>query len=126
MLGGIEREPIPNLKKMKEKLFLKQKGRCMYCGIKLDIRYFHVDHKMPVARDGSNSIGNLQLLCGPCNGRKGGSFSDGEFRRAYKLTPSRQAKNPPPRQISQQRFDKITKERAAKRTKRRRNEDNGW
>ena len=102
----------------KDELYKKQKGKCMYCGIKLTIRYFHLDHKTPVSRGGGDNPGNLQLLCGPCNGRKG-DMTDGEFRRKYKLTPSRQVKGPPSRPLSQSRFDKKTKEDAAKRSKRR-------
>ncbi len=119
IFGGSERGYIR--KSTKEELYRKQRGKCMYCGIKLTIRYFHLDHKTPVARDGGNNIGNLQLLCVPCNGRKG-DMTDGEFRRKYRLTPSRQVKGPPSRPLSQSRFDKITKENAEKRAKKRRDD----
>jgi CRISPR/Cas system Type II protein with McrA/HNH and RuvC-like nuclease domain len=36
----------------KQDLYRKQKGRCMYCGRKLSIHYFHVDHKNPLNRKG--------------------------------------------------------------------------
>ncbi len=117
VFGGPERKPIG--KRVKELLFADQKERCMYCGIKLGIRYFNIDHKTPVARDGTDNTGNLQLLCGPCN-RKKRDLTDGEFRRAYSLTPSRQVKGPPTKVILQDYFDRITKERAAKRAKQRR------
>ena len=68
----------------RELLYKAQGGKCNYCGIKLGIRYLHVDHKTPVARDGSDRMSNLQLLCSPCNTRKG-DMTDGEFRRRYKL-----------------------------------------
>ena len=87
-------------KGIKEALFDKQKGKCMYCGRKMTIRYLHTDHKIPVIRDGSNSMSNLQLLCSPCNGRKG-KMTDGEFRRQYDLTPARKAKGPPSSVLSQ-------------------------
>lgn len=92
-------------KKLKQLLYQAQSGKCMYCGIELDIRYFHVDHKTPWIDEGGDNIGNLQLLCAPCNGRKS-DMTDGEFRRLYKLTPSRQAKGrPPQKQIPQSYFD---------------------
>lgn len=30
-----------------------------------------VDHVVPIARGGTNVLGNLQALCGPCNNAKG-------------------------------------------------------
>jgi len=117
-----ERRRIP--KTTKELLYDKQKGKCNYCGCKLTIQYFHIDHKTPLTRGGSDRITNLHLLCGPCNTRKG-NLTDGEFRRKYKLPGSRVAKSPPSRPLSQKRFDKITKERAAKNAKKRR-ESSWW
>ncbi len=120
IFGGPVRKQIS--KDIESELFKKQKGRCNYCGRKMSISYFHVDHKTPVSRDGKESIGNYQLLCAPCNGRKG-DLTDGEFRRLYHLTPSRQAKTPPSKVIPQSYFIKISKEIAAKKAKKRRTQD---
>ena len=109
-------------KTMKDLLYLKQKGKCNYCGKKMDIRYFHVDHKTPMARGGADTPANSQLLCAPCNNRKG-NMTDGEFRRAYRLSPARKAKSPPSREIPQSHFDRITKERQKRRRKQRQAED---
>ena len=68
---------------VKNRLFVDQKGRCFYCGRTNRIRYLEIDHKHPVSRGGGNEIGNLQLLCTPCNMRKG-IQSDEEFRRRYR------------------------------------------
>lgn len=62
---------------------MAQKGRCSYCGRTHRLRYLEIDHKHPVSRGGGNEIGNLQLLCVPCNMRKG-IQSDHEFRRRYR------------------------------------------
>lgn len=53
------------------RLFDKQDGICvgLECGNPL-LRY-HVDHKTPLIRGGSNWPRNLQLLCPPCNDAKG-------------------------------------------------------
>ena len=106
-------------KTTKQLLFEKQKGKCNYCGNKFSIQYFHIDHKTPISRNGSNRITNLHLLCSPCNTRKG-NLIDGEFRRKYKLPGSRVAKTPPIRLISQEYFENITKDKASKNAKRRR------
>ena len=111
----------------KEIFYNKQRGKCMYCGTRLRKGDGHIDHKMPTSRDGANTPANKQLLCGPCNTRKG-TQSDGEFRRRYKdlLLPARQSKGPPSKEIKLERFDQITKAAAAKRAKSRRGEDSDW
>ena len=112
-------------KKEREALFKAQKARCMYCGIKAEMTYFDVDHKTPVARGGGNTSGNYQLLCGPCNRRKGAT-TDGEFRKKYKLTPTRKSKGTPTKKIPQSFFEATTKTVATRRAKRRKSEDDGW
>ena len=43
-------------------------GRCRRCG---STRRLHFDHVIPVSRGGTNSVANIQLLCGDCNRAKG-------------------------------------------------------
>jgi len=105
----------------REYLYSKQKGKCNYCGCKLAIHHFHVDHKNPVGRGGSERLSNKQFLCGPCNSRKG-DLTDGEFRRRYRLPGSRVAKSPPRKEIAQEYFKGIAKEVAAKNAAKRRRE----
>ncbi len=112
-------------KKVKELLYKDQSGKCMYCGRKLGIAYLQVDHKTPVARKGSDRVTNLQLLCSPCNTRKG-DMTNGEFRKKYGLTPASKAKKPQAKVIPQTYFQKVTKESQAKRAKRRQTADAGW
>ena len=111
-------------KEEKEYFHVKQRGKCMYCGTKLRQGDGHIDHKTPLKRNGKNTLANKQLLCGPCNSRKGPK-TDGEFRRIYKelLPPARQANGPPTREINLERFDRITKATATKRATRRKKED---
>lgn len=47
-----------------------QKGKCAYCRTSIK-RAFHVDHIVPVCKGGPNDRRNLQLLCAPCNMKKG-------------------------------------------------------
>ena len=114
-------------KEDKKYLFDLQKGRCKYCGIKLPISYFEIDHKTPVARRGGDNWGNLQILCGPCNRRKG-DLTDGEFRRVFGLPGSRDplAKAPPKRKIPQSYFEKISKQIASENRAARRQERDNW
>ena len=46
-----------------------QKGRCWWCGKPISGKY-HVDHRIPLARGGSNDPGNLVISCPTCNLRK--------------------------------------------------------
>ena len=43
-------------------------GRCRQCGSDQEL---HFDHVIPWSRGGANTVQNIQLLCGPCNRRKG-------------------------------------------------------
>jgi 5-methylcytosine-specific restriction endonuclease McrA len=53
-----------------DRLFLFQGGKCVSCLCGLKTGY-HVDHVLPIALGGTNDPKNLQLLCAPCNLRKG-------------------------------------------------------
>ena len=47
-------------------LYKKQKGRCYYCFMEL-CGIYHVDHKIPLTRGGSNWPSNLCCACRHCN-----------------------------------------------------------
>lgn len=44
--------------------------RCQHCRSSDNLQ---IDHITPLVRGGTNDLHNLQLLCGPCNLRKGGN-----------------------------------------------------
>lgn len=50
-------------------LLRSQKGLCWWCGKPVDQTY-HVDHRIPLARGGSNAPENLCISCPTCNLRK--------------------------------------------------------
>lgn len=46
--------------------YTSQKGLCWWCGRELDTT-FHVDHRVPLIRGGSNAPENLVISCAKCN-----------------------------------------------------------
>jgi hypothetical protein len=73
--------------RVRNALFIEQRGRCRYCGRRMSNRQLEIDHRWPVSRNGGNEYSNLQLLCTACNLRKG-IQTDQEFRdRYWRLLP---------------------------------------
>lgn|SRR5262249_25855779 len=68
-LDPTRREPIPEHVKMF--VWQRDKGRCVKCGCQELLEY---DHIIPLARGGSNTERNIQLLCESCNRSKGSSI----------------------------------------------------
>lgn len=68
---------------------------CPGCGRTFDhLAYFHIDHKEPVAKGGSHNLENLQLLCAPCNIRKGSKMTmeelvDHNLQSGFHVTTSK-------------------------------------
>ena len=79
----------------------------MYCGEHLQIDHQDIDHRNPVARGGSHETSNLQLLCRPCNNRKG-VHTDQEFRSRFRSVLAgrigRGGRRPPSVEIPQEEF----------------------
>jgi hypothetical protein len=46
------------------------------CGQKLTVKNMAIDHKVPIARGGGWGLDNQQVLCKPCNFRKGQLLPD--------------------------------------------------
>lgn len=50
------------------KLLLKsQKHQCWWCSVKLVGKDYHIDHRIPLSRGGSNAPENLCITCPSCN-----------------------------------------------------------
>lgn len=58
-----------------KKLYINQRGRCWYCQTELGDDY-HIDHRIPLSRGGSNDPSNLVLACPPCNLSKHNKLPD--------------------------------------------------
>lgn len=50
-------------------IFRLQRGKCACCKVKIGGNY-HVDHVMPLSKNGGNGVDNIQLLCPSCNVQK--------------------------------------------------------
>lgn len=68
-----------------KELMSKQKGKCVYCKVKLlesSRGSYHIDHIYPLSKGGTNDIANIQLLCPPCNLSKHDKFPE-EFAENF-------------------------------------------
>lgn len=45
-------------------------GQCRYCAVELNVFNGVRDHKVPVARGGSDAVDNLDYICWQCNAEK--------------------------------------------------------
>jgi 5-methylcytosine-specific restriction endonuclease McrA len=51
-------------------VWLRDKGCCQYCGVKLKTEEFTYDHVLPQSREGKTSWENIVVACIPCNHQK--------------------------------------------------------
>lgn len=63
--AGDDRTSIPS--EVRREVWRRDGGRCVRCGSRERLEY---DHIIPVARGGSNTARNVELLCEACNRRK--------------------------------------------------------
>jgi 5-methylcytosine-specific restriction endonuclease McrA len=56
----------------RERIFLRDGHRCVYCGALFPAADLTVDHVEPRRKGGDQSDGNLVTSCRPCNRAKGG------------------------------------------------------
>jgi hypothetical protein len=64
--SGARRGSIPD--DLKQFVWTRDGGQCKSCGTTTELQF---DHVIPVTLGGASSAENLQILCGPCNRRKG-------------------------------------------------------
>lgn len=65
----VRREPIPQ--DVKLAVWQRDQGRCIDCHSQKELE---LDHIIPLSLRGANPMRNLQLLCAPCNRRKGATL----------------------------------------------------
>ena len=92
---------------LKQELMKRQDNTCVYCGHRRIARALDIDHMIPAVRGGSNDVSNLQVICRPCNQRKG-LQTDREFRARYSRLVPATPLAPPKRRISRNEFKEET------------------
>ena len=95
-------------KGLKRELMRRQDNTCVYCSHRRIARSLDIDHMIPVVDGGSNDPSNLQVICRPCNQRKGDQ-TDEEFRERYSRLVPATPLTPPSRRISQAEFREETR-----------------
>lgn len=54
-------------------IYAQQGGRCWWCGVSVGDDY-HIDHRIPLVKGGSNDANNIVIACPSCNLSKGGKM----------------------------------------------------
>jgi 5-methylcytosine-specific restriction endonuclease McrA len=72
---SMQQDPAPAVRvaipdDVKQLVWQRDGGRCRRCGANVELQF---DHVIPLACGGASTLENLQVLCGPCNRRKGAS-----------------------------------------------------
>jgi len=72
---AMQQAPTPTVRgaiaaDIKQLVWSRDGGCCRQCGANTELQF---DHVIPVAYGGASTPDNLQILCGPCNRRKGAS-----------------------------------------------------
>lgn len=66
---GGQRKGVP--RDIQRAVYKRDGGKCVYCGNRRNLEF---DHIIPLAKGGSNTIKNLQILCQKCNRQKSSGF----------------------------------------------------
>ena len=62
----------PLIRFSRENVFLRDQGRCQYCGAKMQRFESTYDHIVPRSKSGLTNWENIVIACMPCNQKKGG------------------------------------------------------
>lgn len=68
----------------RDRLFVRARGICAYCGLGLDPANWHLDHVVALSKGGTHSRENSVAACPTCNRRKG-DMDAATFRSRMRL-----------------------------------------
>lgn len=71
-LNRFIRRKTPIIKFSRQNLYVRDKGRCQYCGASFDQKELTYDHVIPRSRGGQTEWTNIVTCCPSCNLKKGG------------------------------------------------------
>ena len=90
--SDIDTEKIPEKTNRKNfsqeeriQVYVRDRGLCGICGEFIAPDKFTLDHIVPLARGGSNSLDNIQCCCKKCNIAKADSMPDEYFENLLKI-----------------------------------------
>jgi 5-methylcytosine-specific restriction endonuclease McrA len=62
----------PIVKFSRQSLYVRDRGKCQYCGIPFEHKELTYDHVTPRSKGGQTDWSNVVTCCLPCNHKKGG------------------------------------------------------
>lgn len=66
--------PFQKMSFSRNNLYKRDEGKCMYCGVKLELKNCTVDHLTPKSKNGPSSWLNCVLSCRSCNFKKADQY----------------------------------------------------
>ena len=63
--------PVPVSPQLKNRVLIRDRLRCRYCGQEVEPNAAHIDHVIPRSKGGLNTYNNLVTSCQTCNLHKG-------------------------------------------------------
>ena len=71
IIANIKRINIMHAQLSRKNIFLRDDGRCQYCGMQTSMKSGTVDHIVPRSKGGRHAWENVVIACIPCNQKKG-------------------------------------------------------
>lgn len=74
-------------------IWLRDKGKCQYCGIEVPLKDYQKDHVVPQSQGGKTTWDNIVCSCPPCNQKKA-NRTPREARMRLRMEPRRPSSLP--------------------------------
>jgi 5-methylcytosine-specific restriction endonuclease McrA len=66
-----KRNKVKSVRFSRKNVWVRDEGKCQYCGIGVNSQEFTIDHVTPRVRGGTTVWNNVVTCCYPCNQKKG-------------------------------------------------------